>query len=240
MTTVAIVGADGAGKTTIANIVQDTCPVPVKYIYMGPNIESSNFKLPTSRLILFLKLQSYKRTAKKKGITDPKFISTHHNAHRKVKRGKIGSTLRLINRVFEGWYRQFIAWIYQLRGYIVLYDRHFLFEAAAVDGKSNQPLTDRIYYWIFTHLFPHPDLVIFLDAEPEILFERKGEGSVEYLQRKRMVFMAQGKKLRNFIRVDAAQPIEKVLDDVNRLLKVFQSSKRSVNDIPQREDGSIG
>lgn len=235
MSTVAIIGADGAGKTTIAKMIPNSCPVATKYLYMGPNIESSNIALPTSRLILFLKLESYKRTARRKGITDPNFISTHHNAHRKVERGSIGATLRLLNRLAEGLFRQFISWSYQLRGFVVIYDRYFLFDAASSNEKKHRRITDRIYYWILDHLFPHPDMVIFLDAPAEILFARKGEGSIDYLERKREICIEQGKKMRKFIRVDATQPVEKVLDEVNQHITAFNSPKKMSHEIHRTE-----
>lgn len=235
MTTVALVGGDGAGKTTIARMLPESCAVPVKYLYMGPNIESSNIALPTSRLILFFKLQSYKRTAQRKGITDPSFISTHHNAHRKVKRGRIGSTLRMFNRLAEGCFRQLVSWIYQLRGYTVVYDRHFLFDAATSDENKYRKPTDRIYYWILANVFPQPDLVLFLDAPPELLFARKGEGSVEYLQRKREVCIAQGEKMHNFVRVDASQALDKVLADVSEHITAFHSTRRMHQKVHRNE-----
>jgi thymidylate kinase len=227
MTTVAIIGADGAGKTTIANKLAEECPVPTRYLYMGPNIESSNITLPTSRLILFFKLWSYKRTAKREGITDPKFISTHHNAHRKVKRGRIGSTLRLFNRLAEGCFRQLISWLYQLRGFVVVYDRHFLFEAATAGDHKRRPPTDRLYYWLLANVLPQPELVIFLDASPEVLFARKGEGTLDYLQRKREVCLAEGKKTANFVRVDASRPLDQVLAEVSQRIVAFHSTLKN-------------
>ena len=224
MTTVAIIGADGAGKTTIAQKLEASFSPPVKYLYMGANIESSNVALPTSRLILYFKLRSYKKEARRKGITDPGFVSTHHSAHRQVKYGKIGSTVRAMNRLAEGWFRQLISWSYQLRGFIVIYDRHFLFDAASPATKHKR-FTDRLYYWTLTHLYPQPNLVIFLDAPPEVLFARKGEASVDYLHKRRQAFLAQGQKTANFIRVDAAQPLERVLAEVSRHILAFQAAK---------------
>ena len=65
-----------------------------------------------------------------------------------------------------------------MRGYVVVYDRHFLFDAAPGPIHSQaqkQERLDRFYYWILSHWYPKPDLAIFLDAPGEVLYERKGE-----------------------------------------------------------------
>jgi ABC-type branched-subunit amino acid transport system ATPase component len=51
MFTVALIGPDGAGKTTIGRRIEHTLPLPVKYVYMGVNLDSSNHMLPTTRLL---------------------------------------------------------------------------------------------------------------------------------------------------------------------------------------------
>ena len=58
--TIALIGVDGSGKTTVAKALLETCPLPLKYVYMGTSIESSNAALPTSRLIHKLKVYQHK------------------------------------------------------------------------------------------------------------------------------------------------------------------------------------
>ncbi|MBA2730494.1 MAG: hypothetical protein H0U48_07060 [Euzebyaceae bacterium] len=215
MTTVVLTGADGAGKTTVARQLMKSSPVPMAYLYMGPNIESSNVALPWSRLVLRLKLRSYRKTAQREGITDPNFVSTHHNAHRKVQRGRIGATLRMMNRLAEASFRQLVSMMHQWRGDVVLYDRHFLLESAPT-GRRHARLSDRIYHFILETFFPRPDMVIFLDAPPDVLLARKGEGTVESLEWKRKVTVSQGHKMANFVTVDASRPLDDVIEDVRR------------------------
>jgi thymidylate kinase len=231
MFTVALIGADGAGKTTVAKELVRSFPLPIKYLYMGTNPESSNFALPTSRLILFLKLHSYRSHAKQLGITQPDYVSTHHPAHRRDRRGKVGATLRLLNRLAEEWFRQIISWLYQLRRYIVVYDRHFFFDAAPsrIDSRpQKQRRTDAIHYWLLNHLYPKPDLVIFLDVSPKEQVKRKQEVTLDYLHGRREAFLDQGRKLTHFIRVDAGQPVDKVVADVSQVMMQFHET-RSTN-----------
>lgn len=230
MSTVAIIGVDGAGKTSVCQETMKSFPLPIKYMYMGPGIESSNFSLPTSRLFLALKLRSYKKSAKHLGITDPQYLTTHHIEHRRDKRGKIGATLRLFNRTAEAWYRQIISWIYQIRGFVVLYDRHFIFDATpggGITGISKMRLTDRVNYWLLDVLYPKPNLIIFLDAPPEVLYSRKKEANLEYLARRRKAFLEQGSISENFIRIDATQPLEKVLSDVEHHMMMFFAKEKA-------------
>src|SRR3989304_4897316 len=55
MFSVALVGPDGAGKTTLCRRLEESFPIPVKYIYMGVSSEASNLMLPTTRLLRGLK-----------------------------------------------------------------------------------------------------------------------------------------------------------------------------------------
>ena len=212
MTTVAIIGADGAGKSTVARALESSLPLRVKYIYMGSNIESANIALPTSRLILYLKRRSFRRVAKREGITDPTFLSTHHNAHRGVKYGPVAAAFRHANRLAEGYFRQAVASVYVLRGFVVIFDRDLLSDMSKVTRSSR--LSDRVYHWILTYLYPRPSIVIFLDAPAEVLFARKGEGTIDYLEQRREAYVAGSVGTRGFVRVDAAQSLECVVAEV--------------------------
>ncbi len=215
MTAVALIGVDGAGKTTIAKKLLKSFPMPLKYIYMGTSILSSNFALPTSRLILYLKLRSYRKSAKQSDRSPPEFISNHELEYRGVKRSKIGATVRMLNRMAEECYRQVMAWSYQIRGYIVLYDRHFVFEYTPKVQKQNQRLSDRIHLWFLEHLYPHPDLVFFLDAPIEVLLSRKRDYPKDHLQNHRQALREQAKEMANVVRIDAGQSLDSVYEEVS-------------------------
>ncbi len=225
MFTVALIGVDGAGKTTICNMLRKSLPLRIKYIYMGVNIESSNIALPTSRLMMHLK----RFNRRKKNKHNPDLESTlhfHEIQPKQRKSSKIRAVARLINRITEEFYRQVVAWLYQLRGHVILFDRHFLFDYALIDMESRRReirLSDRLHRWFIKKVLPQPDLVIFLDAPLEVLFDRKGEWTYQHLQIRRNAFIHQGRKIKNFVQIDATQPVEKVYEEVSeKILKYYQ------------------
>ena len=212
MTSIALIGSDGAGKTTITRMITESSEISVKYLYMGINTESSNVALPTSRII-----ERLKKIRQKKSNTLHAKEANHdfRQIRKRTVMGKIRAVARLAHRLAEEWYRQLFAWLYQIQGYIVLYDRHFLFDfAVPLDEGSRRFLTDRMHRWCVCHLYPRPDLTIYLDAPAEILFARKGECGLEGLELRRQAFMQQGKHTPNFVQVDATQPLDEVYAEV--------------------------
>jgi adenylate kinase family enzyme len=207
MSSVTLIGPDGAGKTTLTRRLEASGLLPFRYLYMGVNISASNVALPTSRLADRLKGRS---------SSDP---GTHAPAGgaagRRGVKGRIRALARLGNRLAEEWFRQLVSWGYQLRGFVVLYDRHFVFDfAPEIEGRATDGFDARLHRWCLTHLYPRPDLVIFLDAPGEVHHARKGESTVEELERRRQAFLRQGERLPNFVRVDATRPLEEVYREV--------------------------
>jgi thymidylate kinase len=219
MFTVALIGGDGAGKTTVAQHLVKSLPWPVKYLYMGLSTLSSNKALPTSLLARFLKLRAYQKSIQKSG----KLPSSHDLHYGAIERGPLWITARFLNRLAEAWWRQLLSLSYQLRGYVVIYDRYFLFETAPDihSETKKQKLLDRLEYKILNNYYPRPDLVIFLDASPEVLYGRKGEATLQYLEKRRGTILELGKHIPNFVNVDASQPLEYVLADVTQHILDF-------------------
>lgn len=63
-------------------------------------------------------------------------------------------------------------------------------------------------------LMPRPDLVVFLDAPPEVLLARKQEVSEESLAQSRANYLALCGSGERFVVIDASQPLERVVEDV--------------------------
>lgn len=226
MFTVAVIGVDGAGKSTIARQVVQSLTIPARYIYMGINLENSNLVLPTTRLILEIKRLRGGRPdmAGPPDPTRPRRVSKNP-----VKRflSTVKTSLRLTNLIAEEWFRQLVVWIYQLRGNIVLMDRHFFIDYYAHDvaGGKGIALPNRVHGFILKHLYPRPDLVIMLDAPPELLFARKGEGTVELLEIRRQEYLSIREVLPAFYVVDAAQTQDEVTAQVIDIVQSFYNKR---------------
>ena len=221
--TAVLVGADGSGKTTVAKAVSSSSTTPIEYVYMGMNPKANRFALPTSRLSYLMKKRKAERDDSGQVTTgdgDPDL------GHVPDQRGPIWAAARLLNRLVEEWVRQLIVWRKRWNGSIVLCDRHFAldFSARRLEPRTSTPrLTDRIHKWLLAHAYPQPDLVIFLDAPAELLFERKGEATLEYLSNRQDYFSRLGEVWPNFAVVDATNQVETVVADVTSVIEEFKA-----------------
>lgn len=226
MFTVALIGPDGAGKTTITRRLAQEMTLPVKYVYLGINLETSNLVLPTTRLLLEIKRARGGRPDMA-GPRDPERAKplSKHPLKRAMSELKAG--LRMANQMAEEWFRQSVVWYYLHRGYIVLFDRHFLLDYYYYDVVSTKerPLANRLHGFMLNHFYPRPDLVICLDAPAEVLFARKGEGTLESIDRRRQEYWQLRGLVEKFVIVDATQSEVKVLQDVDAIIKDFHAAR---------------
>lgn len=221
MTTIALIGADGAGKTTIAQRVAERSNGRIQYVYLGMNAQSNRFALPTSRLALAWKRKRYERTH---GSAESGQSESPDLGHMKASPNPITGALRLVNRLLEEWFRWGIVRRIQRKGQMVICDRHFVLDhaLAMIMGKPNRGrMSERIHRWTLFRFYPRPDLVLFLDAPAEVLYERKRDAPLEYLETRQREYREATRSLANFIRVDGAQDIGAVIEDVEHQIAQF-------------------
>jgi thymidylate kinase len=211
MITVALVGADGSGKTTVSRRLLESLPLPSKYLYMGVNSNSGNLVLPTTQILR--KIRRARGIKPRYGPPDPARVKAPPKNRVLHWLLILKSLVGMINQMAEEWLRQGVLWYYQRRGYVILLDRHIFLDCYAheIAGDGiDRPLHKRLHGWMLKNYFPKPDLVICLDAPAEVLVDRKMEGTLELRERRRQEYLDLSNVVDNFAIVDAAQSEDEV------------------------------
>ena len=227
MFTVALLGADGAGKSTIIRRLKGNLPFPVKFIYMGENINSSNVVLPTT--LLWHKIKQFSgRDVDSGGPPDTNKIKLFPKNPVKRIAIEFKSAFRMINLMAEEWFRQFVAWFYLFQGYVVVFDRHFFldyYKHHILESNHDQTIANRLHGMMLNRVFPKPDLVVCLDAPAEVLFSRKKEGTIELLDQRRQEYLDAKHLVENFMVVNVMQTESEVTKLVSDLILDFYYKK---------------
>ena len=223
--TVALVGADGAGKSTLSRLLQapGALPRPVKTIYMGVNLEASSLMLPTTRALLSVKRA---RGAEQEPAAAASVApGGHHSAPGTASgsgwRRSVKDAARLGVWAAEEWVRQVAAVWYTARGYIVVFDRHFFadfYYSGTAAGAGQRGASVRLHDWMLRRLYPKPDLTLCLDAPAEVLFARKREDSPAFLAQRRQQYLDLAAVVPAYALVDASRPVDAVLGDVTEAI----------------------
>ena len=159
---VAILGGDGAGKTTTIETFQQIWPYPSRRIYMG-----GLTRLLVAMRTMGKRLAVPQSEAEGGGSKVPTPLA--------LRRGWRGVVLRGWVWVM-GLLRVLAARPWLWKGRLILYDRYFydwLLESTE-DGADVQGR--KLLRW-----FPQPDVVVHLACEPSEMFRRKGEGTLAEL-----------------------------------------------------------
>lgn len=238
MFTISLIGPDGTGKSTISKKLRTSLPIPSKYVYMGINQDASNVVLPTT--LLWKKIK--RATGQQQDMGGPPDPNKQRSLPKDpLKRTviELKSGLRIANLMAEEWYRQFITWTYMLRGNVVIFDRHFYFDYYKyhiANGGKGRTFAERLHGFMLDRIFPKPDLVIFLDAPAEVLFARKGEGTVGLLEQRRREYLNFKNKVARFVTVDTTQTVDEVTRQVSGIImEHYLSKKRKGNVLSKSE-----
>jgi thymidylate kinase len=209
--TVALVGADGAGKSTVAGQLVGAVGLPARYLYMGVNLETSRVVLPPTWLLLTAK----RLRGGRPDMAPHEPAGAPADAAPGLRRwpGGAKQALRIANLVAEEWFRQLIVWRSHSRGQIVICDRHFYADYRAHDvvDRRHKPWPVRFHGYLLDRWYPRPDVVIALEAPAEVLFARKGEGTLTSLRRRQQEYRLLDGEVARYASVDATRPLSEVV-----------------------------
>jgi thymidylate kinase len=186
--TVALLAPDGAGKTTLARSLGQAFYLPTRYIYMGTNLNSGAVTLPTTRWL----------------------------ARMGGKRRPAVRALSALNNLIEQGVRYRIGAYHRRRGRLVVFDRYAA--GSLVAGPQGGALHKRLRRWGMRFLCPPPDIVVYLDAPADLLYQRKQEHGPELLESQRQRYLRILDGVARTVVVDARREPEDVRRHVSALI----------------------
>jgi len=176
---IAALGPDGAGKSTVVDKVEALLgfgAFPVATVYMGKR----ETLLPTSKLIRLYYNFKEKKTKNDDHTSVPVPHELKECKPQNVKKKWISclkEVLGLSNWFLEQWARYLIdIRPVMQQGGVVLCDR-YIYDLA--DRPRNSVIYSNSFAWFLRVFFPTPDITYFFWENPEVLYERKMENTVE-------------------------------------------------------------
>ena len=234
---VALIGPDGSGKTTVGRRLLDgRLNLPAEYLYMGFNARHSNRLLPTTRLIEGVRARRGRRPGRAPEAPSAEITDTVRRGRRRGPLAVAMGTARLANRLAEEAYRQYLAGSARRAGRVVILDRDSLLDHHVANRAGRRQTLGRRIQGAFLRRFSRrPDLVVYLDAPPDVLMERKGEHTLGWLDERRRHYLAALELVPRHAVVDATRPLEQVTGEVAVLVEAAVAADRAARE--HRENG---
>ncbi len=209
---VAILGPDGAGKSTICSLLvnADRVSLPFKDV---------------EHTLLYLRVLPPLAKTKSALLRQP--IAEHGvswDPHGRPGHTSFVSAFKFLYYTLDQWLGEIIRARPRLaKNVLLMRDRHLL--EIVIDPKRYRyagPMW--LARWI-TRMMPKPDMVILLDADPQILQARKQEVSFAETVRQRNAYKEIIERMPNGYVIDAGQPLEQVLADVRATIVTTVSAR---------------
>ena len=71
---------------------------------------------------------------------------------------------------------------------------------------------------MFVKFMPHPKIVFYLDASPEVIYKRKQELSLDEIYRQNKIFKKLTSSHKRFVVLDSNRPVEQSVNEATRLI----------------------
>ena len=187
---VALLGPDGAGKSTLAAGLRDTVPLATRCLYMGMQAGAS---------------------------VPGKTWTASPGAHPPARRRRLPVRLaRQSQRLLRLARRSALAWVLVHTGHLVIFDR-FPYDAEVHWANVSSPGA-RLRLWLLRHAVLRPDVVVLLDVPGEVTYQRKREHSPALLELRRERYLSIAARLEHVHVIDATRPVEAVRSEATSLV----------------------
>lgn len=171
---VALIGADGAGKSAVAGRLTSSLPMPAIAVYMGENPEAGGAVLPTTRWLW--RRRAAAGAGPVHGAPPPPGSRQRRGLAVRLL-GAPRTALLLLNQLAEEWWRWRSVQREVRQGRIVVLDRSWLHDYWFYDvvGDHRSPV-QKVHGWWLRRVLGRPEMTICLDAPAEALHARKARG----------------------------------------------------------------
>lgn len=207
---IAVEGTDGSGKSAIINSISpwlnECFHNSVRYNHLRPHM------LPDIGVLL----------GKRNEDNQPSVVD---NPHSQKSSGFIGSLVRWI------YYLQDYTWGYwvkvwpriRTRSYVFIFDRYYY--DYYIDGIRSRTKLPHWLLRIGEFFVPKPDIILCLGGDPEKIYARKPETSLEEVARQTEELKRFAAKRKNAVWIDTTQPIENSICDAKATILSMMSKR---------------
>jgi thymidylate kinase len=188
---IVILGPDGAGKSSVIDGLMDRLECGGRIVKMRHLKPRFVAQLRNQPVII---------------VVDP---------HGKPPRGALLSLVKIVVWLIEEWYAHLF---HEKKEAVLICDRYY--HDLLVDPKRYRFGAPVWTAELVGRLMPQPKLWILLDAPADVLQARKQEVTAEETVRQCDAYRAFVRKQRQYVIVDASQPLDKVIADAAHAIKV--------------------